>query len=102
MSGAKGQVIKMNIIKNKMQLNATTIKIIAIVLMVFDHIHQMWAFSGAPMWLNWLGRPVFPIFLFAMAESFHYTRNQEFHEKTFVCFMDYDYLQYSLTNSSSQ
>jgi hypothetical protein len=40
-------------------------------------IHQMWAFSGAPIWLTWLGRPVFPIFLFAMAESFHYTSNRK-------------------------
>jgi len=67
----------MNAIKNKLQLNATTIKIIAIVLMVLDHIHQMWALSGAPIWLTWLGRPVFPIFLFAMSESFHYTRNRK-------------------------
>ena len=63
--------------ESKLQLNATKIKIIAIVLMVFDHIHQMWSFSGAPMWLTWLGRPVFPIFLFAMAESLHYTRNRK-------------------------
>jgi hypothetical protein len=67
----------MNTIKCKLELNATTIKILAIVLMVFDHVHQMWAFSGAPMWLTWLGRPVFPIFLFAMADSFHYTRNRK-------------------------
>jgi len=72
-----GAYAKMNTIKNKLQLNATAIKIIAIVLMVFDHIHQMWAFSGAPIWLKWLGRPVFPILLFAMAESFHYTRNRK-------------------------
>ena len=67
----------MSTIKNKLQLNATTLKIMAIVLMVFDHIHQMWAFSGVPIWLNWLGRPVFPIFLFAMSESFYYTRNRK-------------------------
>jgi hypothetical protein len=45
--------------------------------MVFDHVHQMWASSGAPIWLTWLGRPVFPIFLFAMADSFHYTSNRK-------------------------
>jgi len=58
-------------------LDATKLKIIAVVLMVLDHIHQMWAHVGAPMWLTMLGRPVFPIFLFAMAESFHYTRNRK-------------------------
>ena len=67
----------MNTVKNNLQLDATTIKIIAIVFMVFDHIHQMWAFSGAPIWLNWLGRPVFPIFLFVMAESFRHTHNRK-------------------------
>ena len=64
-------------IKDKWSLNATTLKIIAVVLMVFDHIHQMWAPVGAPIWLTWLGRPVFPIFLFTMAESFHYTRSRK-------------------------
>ena len=58
-------------------LNATNLKILAFVLMVFDHIHQMWVFDGAPIWLTYLGRPVFPMFLFAMAESFHYTRNRK-------------------------
>jgi hypothetical protein len=67
----------MNAIKDKLHLNATTLKILAIILMVFDHVHQMWAPVGAPLWLTMLGRPVFPIFLFAMSESFHYTRNRK-------------------------
>lgn len=67
----------MNAIKSKLQLDATTIKIIAIVLMVFDHVYQMWAPMGAPIWLKWLGRPVFPLFLFAMADSFYYTRSRK-------------------------
>ena len=64
-------------LKAKWPLNATQIKIIAIVLMVFDHIHQMFAHAGAPIWLTWLGRPVFVMFLFASAESFHYTRDRK-------------------------
>ena len=67
----------METIKNKLQLNATTLKILALVLMVCDHIHQMWAHAGAPMWLTCLGRPVFPMFLFAMSESFYYTSNRK-------------------------
>jgi hypothetical protein len=66
-----------NTIFNKLKLNATTLKILAIILMVFDHIHQMWAHSGAPIWLKCLGRPVFPIFLFAMSESFQYTHSRK-------------------------
>ena len=67
----------MALIKNKLNLDATTIKIIAIVLMVFDHVHQMWVPAGAPIWLKWLGRPVFPMFMFVMAESFYYTRSRK-------------------------
>ena len=67
----------MNTIKTKLSLDATKIKIVAVILMFCDHIHQMWAPYGAPMWLTWLGRPVFPIFLFIMSESFHYTQNRK-------------------------
>ena len=58
-------------------LSGSTIKIIAFVLMVLDHVYQMWAHYDAPLWLTMLGRPVFPMFLFLMAESFHYTRNRQ-------------------------
>ena len=58
-------------------INATTLKIIAITLMVLDHIHQMFSPMGAPIWLKYFGRLVFPLFLFAMAESFHYTRDRK-------------------------
>lgn len=44
--------------------NATNHKLFAIVLMVFDHIHQMFVPMGAPIWLTYLGRPVFPTLLF--------------------------------------
>jgi hypothetical protein len=70
-------VISINTIKNKLSLNATTLKILAVILMILDHVHQMWAHSGAPMWLKCLGRPVFPIFLFVLSESFHYTHNRK-------------------------
>lgn len=58
-------------------LDATALKLIAVVLMLLDHIHQMFAAAGAPMWLTMAGRPVFPIFLFAAAESFHYTHSKK-------------------------
>jgi len=58
-------------------LDATTIKMIAVLLMVFDHIHQMYAWNNAPLWLTIVGRPVFPMFLFIAAESFHYTSNRK-------------------------
>lgn len=66
-----------NSFKKWMILDATTIKLIALFLMVFDHIHQMYASDGAPLWLTMLGRPVFPMFLFIAAESFRYTSNRK-------------------------
>jgi len=66
-----------NEIRNKLNLNATTIKIIAVILMFCDHIHQMFSSVGAPIILTWLGRPVFTLFLFILAESFHYTRSRK-------------------------
>jgi len=67
----------MTAIRYKPALNATTLKIIAVILMVFDHIYQMWAHAGAPILLSWLGRPVAPLFLSLIAESFHYTSNRK-------------------------
>lgn len=66
-----------NEIRNKFGLDGTTIKIIAVVLMFCDHIHQMFLSFGAPTFLTWLGRPVFALFLFVLAESFHFTRNRK-------------------------
>lgn len=67
----------MNSLSTKYQiLNATTIKYIAAGLMLLDHIHQMFAANGAPMWLTMLGRPVFPMFLFLAADSFFYTSDR--------------------------
>jgi len=64
-------------IRSRYGLDATTLKIIAVVLMFIDHIHQMFGPVGVPQWVNMPGRIVFPIFLFLMADSFHYTRNRK-------------------------
>ena len=64
--------------KSKWQiLDATTLKILAVLLMVLDHIHEMFVSMGAPMWLTMAGRLVFPMFLFAASESFYYTRSKK-------------------------
>ena len=61
--------------------NATNLKYLAITLMFLDHIHKMFAFMGAPMWLTMIGRLVFPIFLFLAADSFHYTHDRKAYMK---------------------
>lgn len=58
-------------------LDGTNIKLIAAFFMLLDHIHQMFVYRGAPMWLTMAGRVVFPLFLFMAAESFHYTHDRK-------------------------
>jgi hypothetical protein len=57
-------------------LSGNSVKTIALVLMVFDHLYQMFIFQGAPYWFHWLGRPVAILFLFFCAEGFYYTRGK--------------------------
>lgn len=57
--------------------NASALKLLAAFFMFFDHVHQMFAYRGAPIWLTMAGRLVFPIFLFTAAESFHYTHSKK-------------------------
>ena len=61
----------------KSYANATNLKYFAVILMVLDHIHQMFYEFGAPIWLTAFGRLVFPIFLFLFADSFYYTRSRK-------------------------
>jgi hypothetical protein len=58
-------------------LSGTSVKIIGIVLMTMDHLHQMLIDQGAPGWLSWFGRPVATMFIFLCAEGFFYTRDKK-------------------------
>jgi len=59
-------------------LDATQLKLIAMILMVLDHIYEFFSYTDLiPIWFTWLGRLVFPIFMFTMAESFYYTKSRE-------------------------
>lgn len=75
MGTAEMAELKSNCPKWKL-LSATAIKLIAVVFMFMDHIHQMFVTIGAPIWLTMVGRLVFPMFLFTAAESFYYTHNK--------------------------
>lgn len=61
----------------KIGLTAFHLKLLGIILMVFDHVHQMFYFAGIPIWFTMLGRVVAPIFIFLSAEGFHYTRSRK-------------------------
>lgn len=58
-------------------LTGNQIKMVGIILMIFDHLHQMFYMQGAPLWFHLLGRPVAPIFIFMCAEGFYYTRSRK-------------------------
>jgi hypothetical protein len=58
------------------RLTGSGLKFLGVLMMVFDHLHQMFFMFGVPDWFTWIGRLVAPIFLFMCAEGFHYTRNR--------------------------
>lgn len=65
-------------LSGKKGLDATQLKLIAMVLMVLDHVYEFFSYSTLiPIWFTWLGRLVFPIFMFTMAEGFYYTKSKE-------------------------
>nr|WP_312576458.1 TraX family protein [Sedimentibacter sp.] len=58
--------------------DTTQLKLIAMVLMVLDHIYEFFSYTELiPIWFTWLGRLVFPIFMFTMTEGFYFTRSKE-------------------------
>lgn len=57
-------------------LSTAALKVLGAALMLPDHIHEMFAAAGAPLWLTIPGRLVFPLFLFASAEAFAHTRSR--------------------------
>ena len=58
-------------------LSDTSLKEIALALMVLDHIHYFFFFTGAvPEWFSMLGRVSAPLFLFCTAEGFAHTHDR--------------------------
>ena len=59
-------------------LTSTGLKGIALALMVLDHIHYIFGFTGwIPEWFSMLGRLSAPLFLFCAVEGFTYTRSRK-------------------------
>ncbi|WP_028545718.1 TraX family protein [Paenibacillus taiwanensis] len=57
-----------------MRLNSFHLKIIGLILMIVDHIHQF--IPGMPVWMNWIGRIVAPIFFYLVVEGFYKTSSR--------------------------
>lgn len=65
------------IIKQK-GLTGFQLKYIAMFLMLLDHIHYFFEFTGKiPMWFSMLGRLSAPLFLFCIIEGFTHTHNRK-------------------------
>lgn len=56
-------------------MTGTTLKIIALLLMLLDHVAQF--IPGTPIWFHWVGRISAPIFIFCMVWGFHYTHDKK-------------------------
>ncbi|MGL5439700.1 MAG: TraX family protein [Filifactoraceae bacterium] len=56
-------------------MTSFTLKSIALILMVVDHIGLY--FHTAPPWFRFVGRGSYPIFLFCMVWSYHYTNDRK-------------------------
>ena len=62
----------------KTRFSCTTLKSIALVLMLLDHIHYFFAFTGVvPELFSMLGRLSAPLFLFCTVEGFAHTQLPE-------------------------
>lgn len=62
----------------KKGLDGTQLKTVALVLMVLDHIHYFFEFTGwVPIWFSMLGRLSAPLFLFCTVEGFAHTHDRK-------------------------
>ena len=58
-------------------LSSTGLKWIALILMVLDHIHYFFAYTGrVPEWFSMAGRLAAPLFLFCLVEGFSHTHDR--------------------------
>lgn len=61
-----------------LSLSGFQLKYIALIAMVFDHIHYFFDYTGKiPIWFAMIGRLAAPLFLFSVIEGFIHTRNRK-------------------------
>ena len=62
----------------RLSLSGFQLKYIALITMVFDHIHYFFDYTGEiPIWFAMIGRLAAPLFLFSVIEGFIHTRNRK-------------------------
>ena len=57
-----------------LSLNSFDLKILAVIFMVIDHIGLF--VDGTPVWFRYIGRLSYPLFLFCLVWSYHYTHSR--------------------------
>ena len=65
----------MKILEKLRILDGTSLKLIAMISMVFDHVGDMF-FPGA-LWMRMIGRLAMPLFSFCIAEGYAHTKNKQ-------------------------
>lgn len=64
-------------LNQKLGLSGTALKMIALVLMVMDHVHYFFEFTGVvPEWFSMAARLSAPLFLFCTVEGFAHTHDR--------------------------
>ncbi|QSX05522.1 conjugal transfer protein TraX [Sedimentibacter sp. zth1] len=67
----------MNSLESKKGFNSTNLKIIALILMLLDHIQYFLGPAlNIPIWFRWLGRISAPLFIFTLVEGINHTHNK--------------------------
>jgi len=66
------------VIMKRLSLSGFQLKYIALITMVFDHIHYFFDYTGKiPIWFTMIGRLAAPLFLFTVIEGFVHTHNRK-------------------------
>ncbi|MBR0282349.1 MAG: hypothetical protein IJQ81_12305 [Oscillibacter sp.] len=92
----------MSLTTRKWPVSALTLKWVAIVTMVIDHVGVIsydWLGWGKPyLFLRFIGRTGFPLFAFLLAEGFRHTRNRWAYLRNLLIFAVISEIPYDLIN----
>ena len=93
----------MSLATRKWPFTSYTLKWIAIIIMIIDHIgvisYDWLGWSNSYLFLRFIGRTAFPLFAFLLAEGFGHTRNRWAYLRNLLIFAVISELPYDLINN---